>query len=94
MDIDTSQILRSLGKAEAIAVLRVLRDGGYGFNEIKDEVKTDPKTLARRLDDFTELGIVEKKEDSNYHLTESGDKILALAERMESTLSSEVNEVA
>lgn len=85
MSRDASQVLKALGKSEAINLLRTLDDldSGLGFNQLKSELKTDAKTLTRRLDELGELELTEKGDDSNYHITSKGRRVLELAQRIE-----------
>ena len=96
MSLSASTVHKALGKSEAINLLKTLdkSDNGSGFNELKNELKTDSKTLTRRLDELGELGMIEKGEDSKYHITPLGSQVLELALEIVSKINnSEVNDV-
>lgn len=88
MDRNASQILKALGKSEAINLLRTLdnSDKGLGFNQLKKELKTDAKTLTRRLDELGELELTEKSADSNYHITSRGRRVLELSREIKNEI--------
>lgn len=81
MSHDASHVLKALGKTEAVHLLEVLNDSdnGLGFNQIKKELRTDSKTLTRRLDELGQFGITKKRDDSKYYITPLGIRVLELA---------------
>lgn len=85
MSPDASQVLKALGKSEAMNLLRALDDANDGlrFNQLKGMLNTDAKTLTRRVDELGRFGLTEKGEDSKYHLTPHGRRVLELAHRIE-----------
>lgn len=85
MGKDASHVLKALGKSEAIELLKTLEESedGLGFNQVKNELGTDSKTLTRRLDELGELGMTEKRDDSKYHITSLGSRVLELALEIE-----------
>lgn len=85
MSPDASQVLKALGKSEAINLLRTLDNSeeGIGFNQLKIGLNTDAKTLTRRLDELGRLGFTKKGDDSNYHITPEGRRVLELTQRIE-----------
>lgn len=87
-------MFKILGKAEAMSVLRTLsEEGPMGFNELKKAVRTDPKTLTRRIDELTDINLVSQDSDSDYDLTEKGKDILEIADEVDTLFNSEVAEV-
>jgi len=89
MGKNASGVLKALGKAEAVELLKKLEnsESGLGFNQLKKKLNTDAKTLTRRLDELGDLGITEKRDDSNYHITPLGSRVLELALNIESEVS-------
>lgn len=89
MGESASYILKTLGKSEAVDLLQILKksDGGVGFNQIKNKLKTDPKTVTRRIDELVDLGIIKKRDNSNYDITPLGHRVLELALEIETEVN-------
>lgn len=97
MGENTSFILKTLGKSEAIDLLQILKnaENGLGFNQIKNKLETDPKTVTRRIGELEDLEIIKKKDDSNYHITPLGNRVLELAVEIEREVNNfESNNIA
>lgn len=84
------EVIRLLGKKWGIPVLHLLEQSAMGFGEIKDMMESiSPSVLSELLNEFTEKGILEKREISlspqrtAYFVTDFGKvycQIIALIE--------------
>lgn len=55
-------LIELLGRKHMLSILRVLTENGtVRYNEILGRVSLSPTTLSRRLQELTEVGIVERK---------------------------------
>ena len=71
--------LELLGKKHALSILRLLAERNpRGFNEIREALGVNPKTLTDRLKELVEEGVVSREalnqipRKVNYGLTEKG----------------------
>lgn len=80
-----ASVLELLGQKHVLSILRLLTEKNpRGFNEIKEEIGVNPKTLTERLKNLVEKGIVSREplnqipRKVNYGLTEKGDGLIEI----------------
>jgi len=81
---------RLAGYVRRSDVLRELRTGGTGRNEIEDVADVSESTAHRILNDLIESGIAERRDRGVYELTSVGEAVLNEVERFQEGVGSVV----
>lgn len=63
LDDRVEELLDLLGKAHALAILRLfaLEGGPWRFSELEERLDASPHTLSERLSELTEAGLIERR---------------------------------
>ena len=82
------RVIKVLGKSHTVDLLKLLKANkdGVQFNQMKNALSIDAKTVTRRLRELQDIGLVEGRRGNSssvYWITSSGIRVLELLLKIE-----------